>query len=89
MKANERSAIVRLRRQRDWAALAAIVVTAIGILLALPTALIKRKDLQSANQELISVQRSIVDIQSQIRDVQARIVGVQSQIRAQIDAHGR
>jgi hypothetical protein len=85
MEPNEHGEIARPRRQCRWAAVTAVLLIALGMAIALPPALRKRRALKAANEELLSVQAAIVDTQAQIRDVQAKILATQARVRAILD----
>ena len=67
------------------ASVAAVVIIAFGMAICLPSALERRKRLQSANGELLAVQGAIESVQQQIRGVQSKIAQTQAEIRSLIN----
>ena len=74
----------RLRKQRNLAAVAAVVIITVSMAICLPYALDRRKRHKSANDELLALQAQIENTQNQIRGVQAQILQTQSEIRSLI-----
>ena len=81
MRQIENLELLRVRRQRHWLSIVAVLIITIGMGLTLPHALRRRRDLHAAHDELLHLQATIVDVQAQIQDVQARIVRTQALIR--------
>jgi hypothetical protein len=75
-------AALQLRRQRNRAAIAAVVITVAALLIAVPRALERRSRLKATNEELIALQGQIGALQGQIRDTQLQIAQAQAQIGA-------
>ena len=72
----------RLKRERNVAAVSAVLIVVVGMAIAVPHALERRRRLHAANDELLSLQATIGYTQEQIRGVQAQIVRAQSEIRS-------
>ena len=87
MDSIENTELLCLRRQCRWAAVASVLIIALGMAIAMPPALKRRRALHAAHDELLSLQAAIVDTQAQIRDVQAKIVGTQAQIQSAQNGH--
>ena len=87
MDSIENIELLRLRSQYRWAAVAAVLIIALGMAIAMPPALKRRRALHAAHDELLRLQATIVDTQAQIRDVQAKIVGTQAQIQSAQNGH--
>jgi hypothetical protein len=87
MDSRAKTEITHLCRQCRWSAVAAVLIIAIGMAVAIPPALRRRRALHAAHDELLSLQAAIIDTQSQIRDFQAAIVSTQAQIHKAQDAH--
>ena len=87
MDSIENTELLCLRRQCRWAAVAAVLIIALGMAIAMPPALKRRRALHAAHDELLRLQATIVDTQAQIRDVQAKIVGTQAQIQSARNGH--
>lgn len=73
--------IERWRRQRDFFAVAALVMLLAAIAACLPRAIARRHALNALRGELVELQNSIVGVQQQTRDTQAQLVQVQREIR--------
>ena len=87
MDSIENTELLCLRRQCRWAAVASVLIIALGMAIAMPPALKRRRALHAAHDELLSLQAAIVGTQAQIRDVQAKIVGTQAQIQSAQNGH--
>jgi len=87
MEPTEQAELLRLRKQCRMAAVAAVLFIAVGMAIALPPAVRKRRALKAANEELISLQAAIVATQAQIRDVQGNIVATQAKVRSVLDGN--
>ena len=70
----------RLRRQRNLAAVAAVIIAVGGMAVSLPRALERRRQLKETNAELLDLQHRLLALQAQIGDVQTQILQVQSGI---------
>ena len=87
MDSIEKTELLRLRRECRWGAVVAVLTIALGMAIAMPPALKRRRALHAAHDELLNLQAAIVDTQVQIRDVQAKIVGTQAQIQSAQNGH--
>ena len=87
MDSIEKTELLRLRRECRWGTVVAVLTIALGMAIAMPPAIKRRRALHAAHDELLSLQAAIVDTQAQIRDVQAKIVGTQAQIQSAQNGH--
>jgi starvation-inducible outer membrane lipoprotein len=71
----------QLARERNLAALAAMLLIVLSICAVLPAALQRRHRLFLTNLDLLSLQDQVVAVQQRTRDVQAAVVRAQSEIR--------
>ena len=60
MDSIENTELLCLRRQCRWAAVASVLIIALGMAIAMPPALKRRRALHAAHDELLSLQAAIV-----------------------------
>lgn len=71
----------RLRRQRNQAAVSAVLFILVSMSITLPRALRSRQELKDANQELTRLQAEIVAVHQKTREMQAQTIAAQEQIK--------
>lgn len=77
----------RLRKERNIAAVAAVLFIVISMAVSVPPALKHRSELKQANDQLVGLQSSIVITQEKLRKVQAEITQTQQEIERALKAH--
>ena len=74
-----------LRKQRNGAAAAAILLLAGALAVTLPHILFERKRLKTADDDLVSLQATITYVEGEIRETQRNIVKVQGELHSLSD----
>lgn len=70
----------RLRKERNIAAVAAVLFIVISMTISVPPNLKRRNELKQANEQLVGLQSTIVNTQEKLRRVQSEITLTQLQI---------
>lgn len=77
----------RLRKERNIAAVAAVLFIVVSMAISVPPNLKRRKELKQTNDQLVSLQAAIVDAQAKLRKVQSDITQVQLEIERAVKSH--
>lgn len=77
----------RLRKERNIAAVAAVLFIVVSMALSVPPALKRRNELKQTNDLLLGLQAAIVDTQAKLKKVQADITQTQQEIERALKSH--